>query len=151
LDELRASMWIADRAREIGLIPAGDDGSYFQWWSMRRTRVSDASRIIIDTDTLALWKDVIVINPITAVVADPPLGWVGGAQGAELAALNVRGKVVAAELLAPATAATVTPQNQNPLGNVALNQRRDTLLAHGAAAIIFVSGADPRFDDAWAR
>src|SRR6478735_8958013 len=41
VDELRASMWLADQARAIGLEPAGDDGSYFQWWSMRRTRVSD--------------------------------------------------------------------------------------------------------------
>src|SRR4051812_9750069 len=32
VDELRASMWVADRAREAGLLPAGDDGSYFQWW-----------------------------------------------------------------------------------------------------------------------
>src|SRR5262245_59526610 len=29
-DEMRASMWLADRAREIGLEPAGDDGTYLQ-------------------------------------------------------------------------------------------------------------------------
>ncbi|MGH7696779.1 MAG: peptidase M28, partial [Gemmatimonadaceae bacterium] len=32
LDELRASMWLADQARAIGLEPAGEDGTYFQWW-----------------------------------------------------------------------------------------------------------------------
>jgi hypothetical protein len=152
LDEMRASMWIADRAREAGLLPAGDDGSYFQWWSMRRTRVSDASRVIVGADTLALWKDVIVLNPITAVVASQPVVWVGSAQGAELSAMDLRGKVVAAELLAPATApTTVTPQNQNPFGNTAINSRRDSLVARGVAAIIFVSGENPQFDDAWAR
>lgn len=151
LDELRASMWVADRAREAGLEPAGDDGSYFQWWSMRRTRVSDASRVIIAADTLVLWKDVIVLTPMTAVVENQPVVWVGAAQGAELAAMDVRGKVVAAELIAPPGSANVTPQNQNPFGNTAVNQRRDTLLAHGAAAIIFVSGAAPQFDDAFAR
>src|SRR5688500_15687590 len=32
LDELRASAWIAERARAAGLDPAGDDGTYFQFW-----------------------------------------------------------------------------------------------------------------------
>src|SRR5687767_5174471 len=30
LDEMRASVWVAERAREAGLEPAGDDGTYFQ-------------------------------------------------------------------------------------------------------------------------
>src|SRR3954469_5531812 len=38
-DDLRAAVWMADRAREAGLKPAGDDGTYFQWWPMRRTRL----------------------------------------------------------------------------------------------------------------
>jgi hypothetical protein len=149
LDELRASMWLADQARAIGLEPAGDDGSYFQWWSLRRTRVSDASRVVIAGDTLVLWKDVIVLTPTTAVFDNQPIVWVGSAQGPELAAIDIRGKVVAAELIAPPTTANVTPQNQNPLGNAAVNQRRDTLMAHGASAIIYVAG--PSFDDAWLR
>jgi hypothetical protein len=149
LDELRASMWIADQCRAIGLEPAGDDGSYFQWWSMRRTRVSDASRVIIGGDTLVLWKDAIVLAPLTAVLENQPVVWVGAKQGPELGDLT--GRVAAAELIAPAASATVTPQNQNPIGNAAVNQRRDTLMAHGAAAIIFVSGPGDQFDDAYAR
>jgi hypothetical protein len=149
LDELRASMWVADRAREAGLQPAGDDGSYFQWWSIRRTRLSDASRVVIGEDTLVLWKDVIVLAPMTAVMPATPITWVGSSQGAALGDLT--GKVVAAELIAPQTSAAVTPQNQSPFGNTAINMRRDTLLAHGAAAIIFVSGSAPQFDDAYDR
>jgi hypothetical protein len=151
LDEMRASMWIADRAREAGLLPAGDDGSYFQWWSMRRTRVSDASRVMIGDSTLALWKDAIVLNPMTFVAERQPIVWVGSAQGAELAAMDLTGKIVAAELIPPPTSATVTPQNQNPFGNTAVNLRRDSLVARGVAAIIFVSGESPQFDDAYLR
>ncbi|HEU4648813.1 MAG TPA: hypothetical protein VFS33_07100, partial [Gemmatimonadales bacterium] len=44
VDELRAAAWIADRARAIGLAPAGDDGGYFQFFPMRRVRVGDQSR-----------------------------------------------------------------------------------------------------------
>src|SRR5947208_16927700 len=43
LDEMRASMWIAEEMRKIGLAPRGEDGTYFQWWNMRRTRISTGS------------------------------------------------------------------------------------------------------------
>ena len=29
LDEMRASMWLADQMRRIGLAPRGDDGTFF--------------------------------------------------------------------------------------------------------------------------
>src|SRR3954471_2110971 len=47
LDEMRATGWVAERAREAGLKPAGDDGTFFQWWPMRRTRLSENSQITI--------------------------------------------------------------------------------------------------------
>src|SRR5512146_1315806 len=43
LDEMRTSMWLADEMRKIGLVPRGEDGTYFQWWNMRRTRISSGS------------------------------------------------------------------------------------------------------------
>ncbi len=45
LDEMRATGWVAEQAREAGLQPAGDDGTFFQWWPMRRTRLSASSEI----------------------------------------------------------------------------------------------------------
>ena len=36
LDELKASAWIAEEARKAGLDPAGDDGTYFQFFSLIR-------------------------------------------------------------------------------------------------------------------
>src|SRR6478736_5781785 len=43
VDEMRASIWVADEMRKIGLTPRGEDGTYFQWWNMRRTRISTVS------------------------------------------------------------------------------------------------------------
>ena len=40
LDELKASMWLGEQYRAIGLKPAGDDGTYFQFFNMVRNRVS---------------------------------------------------------------------------------------------------------------
>ncbi len=48
IDELRASLWVAEMYKKIGLAPMGDEGTYFQWFNMTRTRVSTtASRIAI--------------------------------------------------------------------------------------------------------
>src|SRR5205085_5656569 len=47
LDEVRATGWVAERAREAGLQPAGDDATFFQWWPMRRTRLSENSQISV--------------------------------------------------------------------------------------------------------
>ena len=40
LDELRASAWLAERARAAGLEAAGEDGTFFQFWPNRRAVVS---------------------------------------------------------------------------------------------------------------
>jgi hypothetical protein len=46
VDELRASMWLAEEMRKIGLSPSGEDGSWFQWWNMRRTRISNTTSAV---------------------------------------------------------------------------------------------------------
>ena len=39
LDELTASAWLAERARDAGMLPAGDNGTYFQFFPLLRLRV----------------------------------------------------------------------------------------------------------------
>ena len=79
LDELRASAWVAERAREAGLQPAGDDGTYFQFWPMRRVRTAASSRVAIGGAPLALGTEAVVLAPVNATV-DLPLVWVGEGQ-----------------------------------------------------------------------
>src|SRR4051812_10250279 len=67
LDELRASMWVADQYRRIGLEPLGQDGTWFQWFDMTRTRVSvTASRATIDGRTMQLFQDFIPLGVVPA-------------------------------------------------------------------------------------
>ena len=61
LDELRAAAWLAEAARKAGLEPAGEDGSYLQFFPLRRLRTSDASRIEIGGRPLRLGQDVILL------------------------------------------------------------------------------------------
>jgi hypothetical protein len=140
LDEMRASVWVADRAREAGLQPAGEDGSYFQWWPMRRVRTGQGSAISIGGRPLALWRDVIVTSPVAASVADLPLLYVGEGKEADLANRDIKGRAVVAQLSAP------TPL---PAANVslrayrytlaAIRQRSAFLLQRGASAVVLVS------------
>ena len=139
LDELRASAWVADRAREAGLQPAGDDGTYFQFWPMRRIRTARNSHAALDGATLELWKDVAVVSPVDASM-DLPLVWVGAASADSLARLDLRGKAVGALIL---------PPSRPPVSWISLRawrytrqaiaERANALTKAGAAAVVLVA------------
>ena len=139
LDEMRASMWVAKAAREAGLEPAGDDGTYFQFWPMRRTRVSDASNITVGSRQLVLWRDVVVTTPVPATV-DLPLSFVSEGRAEQIASVDLHGKAAVAELHEP---------NNPPAPNMSLRgyryalaavrQQAQALIEKGAGAVILVS------------
>ncbi len=57
--------------RKIGLpLPKGDDGTYFQWWNMRRTRISTASSSVKQNGRpLVLWTDIVPTTNASAEVS----------------------------------------------------------------------------------
>ena len=147
IDELRASAWLADRAREAGLEPAGDDGTYFQFWPMRRIRVGVASRVAVGGTPLALGRDVLATVPVDAVV-DAPLVFVGEGRERDVATLDLKGKAVAAVISPPATppAANVSLREYR-YALVAIRERAAFLVQRGAAAVVLVS--DDTAERAW--
>ena len=149
LDEMRATGWVAERAREAGLTPAGDDGTYFQWWSIRRVRLSENSRISIGPNALRLWSDVVALNNQSATL-DVPIVYV--ADSSELSRMDVKGKAVAM----PLTAIPVQPEAQFTIrGNfqnataTAARQRATMIAQAGGAAAIIVSDAAASLDRAF--
>lgn len=148
LDELRAAAWVADRAREAGLEPAGDDGTYFQFWPMRRVRPSPLTTVAVGGAALALGGDVVLLAPAEARL-DLPVVWVGEGRTADVASMDLRGK---------AAAAIMTPPTPLPAANVSLRSYRyalagarqlaQRLAARGASAVIVVG--DATGDSAWA-
>jgi Peptidase family M28 len=145
LDELKAAAWWADILRKEGLKPAGDDGTYFQYFSMWRNRIAASSSISIGGRSLALWKEVLVAQTAAADV-NAPIVFAGNASKEALDRLDIKGKAVAL---------TVSPEGINM--NVSLPERRypsyitrkysADLLARGAAAIIFI--ADEWGEKSW--
>ena len=111
LDEMRASMWLADQMRQIGLTPRGEDGTFFQWWNMRRTRVSPgATSVSIGGHPYALWTEVIPLSS-SAASASAPSVFVTDLQDSTR---DLAGKVAVAELTAPPAAARRTTRTASP-------------------------------------
>src|SRR5688572_1867098 len=95
VDELKASMWVAEQYRRIGLEPAGEDGSWFQWFNIVRTRVSQpASSARIAGQGMTLFTDIIPLS-VAPVSATGPVLWLGDPADTTI---DVRGRIVATRL-----------------------------------------------------
>ncbi|MEP7348265.1 MAG: peptidase M28, partial [Gemmatimonadaceae bacterium] len=148
LDELRASGWIVEQIRSIGLEPAGEDGTYYQWWPMRRIRLSDASTVRIDGAPLELGKDVIVPSAHDATL-DLPIVYVGTGSDTELQGMDLTAKAVAATLVAPPN----PPGREMSLAGwryvgAAVRAQSARLVGRGAAAVVLITDslAESAFD-----
>jgi Peptidase family M28 len=149
LDEMRATGWVAEQARAAGLQPAGDDGTFFQWWPMRRTRLSEASQISLGGKPLQLWRDVVALSnqPVTV---DLPVVFV--ADTSALDRMDVRGKAVAM----PVAPIPTQPLDQFTIrGNfqattaAMIRQRAARIAQAGAAAAILISDDSPALEQAF--
>ena len=159
LDELRAASWMAEQARAAGLKPAGDDGTYFQWWPMRRTRVSESSRIVLAGRALDLWRNVVLLNAPpaappgapTSMSLDAPVVFLPDT--AALATTDVRVKAGAMALAPvptqPLSQFTIRGNFQATLSGL-VRQRAAAIARAGAAAAILISDGAPILDTAFA-
>jgi len=143
LDELRASGWVAERAREAGLEPAGEEGTYFQWFPLRRTRQSTTSRIQLDGQPLALWRDVTLQGTSEADV-DAPIVWLGNSQTLDTLNAPVSGKVAAVLLSGEGAPAPGDALAARRWAGQAPQRVARPLLDRGAVAVVLV--ADPAAD-----
>ncbi len=145
LDELRASVWIAERARQAGLAPAGDDGTYFQFWPMARVRVSPSSTIRLGNRTVAVTTEAVVLSTGSAVI-DAPL--VDGGTVGSLVTTELTGKAVVVQIAAPRTKLPkdISVRSARYVWAVA-GEVAAALTASRPAAIILVS--DAVADSAW--
>lgn len=147
LDELKASVWWAEKLRIVGLKPAGDDGTYFQFFNMKRNRVSAASTIRIGSNPLQLWKDVLVAQTAPANIS-APIVFAGTATKTELDKLDIKGKAVALLVSKEGINLNVSLADRRYPGYVLRKYSAD-LLERGAAAIIFI--ADDLGEQSWSQ
>ncbi len=94
LDELKVSMWLADKAKETGMKPAGDHGTFFQFFEMYRHQITPQSSLKVGDKNLKLWKDFLVAEPVNTAF-DAEIVYAGNTEPEGLSALNIKGKVLA--------------------------------------------------------
>ncbi len=147
IDEMHASVWVADEMEKIGLKPLGDGGSWFQWWNMRRTRISSSSSSVqVNGRPMALWTEV---TPTTNTAADVsgPSRFLSDASDTTL---DVRGQIIVT-ILTPPPPATIRSTTNTPDYNytrAALTPLANAFARRGAMAVIVVGDAvtDRAFD-----
>lgn len=147
LDELKASIWVADRYKRLGLQPAGDDGTWFQWFSIVRTRVSvAASRATVAGRPVALFNEVIPLGVAPAEAGGAVL-WVADPADTTI---DVRGRIVATMLRPPAPASIRVTSYPFAMryADAAVAGTAALLTRRGAAAVLLVASAtvDSAFD-----
>ncbi len=94
INELNGAVWVAEKFRSLGLKPAGDNNSYFQFFDMWRNRIASTSNVSINDRTLTLWNDVAIAQMAPASI-DQPIVYLGKASTIDLKNIDVKGKVVA--------------------------------------------------------
>lgn len=146
LDELKASMWLAEKYKAIGLKPAGDDGTYFQYFTLWRNELAASSSIQLNNTPLRLWDDVMV-SQMATVSLEAPIVYLGNALNVDTNAVDVKGKVVAIEANATGINLDVSLPTWRYNRYIFVKYGMP-LLKRGAAALIFI--ADAVAENAWA-
>lgn len=136
IDEMNASAWCADQMRAVGLKPGGDNGTFFQFFSLWRNQVSTNSTIKVGDRSFEIWKDVLIAQAAPAHVT------------AQIVLLNNPSKadIEKAEIKDKAIAVQVSDKDFNQhvsipewrYGTFLMRKYGNDLLAKGVSAIIFV-------------
>ncbi len=71
VDEFRAAAWLAIRAAEAGLEPAGQDGTFFQFFDLLRHGVTGESTFHVGSRQLVLSEDVVAATAAPASLEAP--------------------------------------------------------------------------------
>lgn len=146
IDELKAASWLNDQFRAIGLKPAGEDGTYFQFFNLVRKQIANNSTIEINNTPLQLWKDV-AVSQMANIHLEAPIVYLGNVANIDTNAIDVNHKVVAIEANLKGINLNLSLPTWRYNRYIFVNYGLP-LLRRGAAAIIFI--ADEEAEKAWA-
>jgi len=137
IDELRASVWLGEQLRTIGVEPMGDGGSFLQWWNIRRTRFGASSTVRVGEQSLAMWRDVAGTGTAATTVSASTV-WAGDGRDTSI---DVRGKVAIAQLVAPPTGGRQTSVNspEYRYARSAMQSLGFALTRRGAVAVLLIA------------
>ncbi|MEP7094919.1 MAG: M28 family peptidase [Flavobacterium sp.] len=147
LDELKVSMWLANKAKEAGMKPAGDDGTYFQFFDLYRHQVTANTKFKIGQKEYKLWSEVLVAETTNTKV-EAPLLYLGAATKEEIEKTDIKGKAVVLLASKEGIADDISLFDRRYPGLVR-SKYYDVLVKKGASAVIFV--ADKLGEESWSQ
>lgn len=140
-DELKAAVWLAEQMKMGGMQPAGNDGTFFQFFNVQRNRISSASSINIGTKALRLWKDILAIESIPSNI-DADIIYIGTGTKEAIDAANLEGKVVALIPTYDGLDLNVAFPEVRFMQRLALLKYRTLLAGKKAKGILFLASDD---------
>jgi len=145
INELNASVWIAEKFRSLGLKPAGENNSYYQYFNMWRNRVAAVSSVAINGHTLALWSEV-AIAQMAPLSVEQPIIYLGSATAIDVNNIDVKGKVVAFDAVSGILNYNVSLPTWR-YQRFMMTKYGNALIAKGAVALVLI--ADSETEIAW--
>lgn len=145
INELNAGVWIAEKYRSLGLKPAGENNSYYQYFNMWRNRVAAASTVSVNGRSLKLWSDVAIAQMAPAAI-EQPIVYLGSAASIDLNNIDIKGKVVAFDAVPGILNYNMSLPTWR-YQRFMMSKYGNALLSKGAAALILI--ADTETETAW--
>jgi hypothetical protein len=143
INELNGAVWVAERYKSIGLKPAGDNNSYFQFFDMWRNRVAATSTVFINDQALTLWSEVAIAQMAPADI-DQPIVYLGKADAIDLKNIDVKGKVVAFDAV-PGILDNSMSLPTWRYQRFMMNKYGNALIEKGATALILIADKNTEF------
>ena len=147
LDELKVSVWLANKAKEAGMSPAGDDGTFFQFFDLYRHQVTANTKFRIGEKEYKLWKDVLIAET-TNIKVNAPLVYLGTPSNQDIKTEDVKGKAVVLLASKEGIADDISLFDRRYPGFVK-QKYYENLMQKGAAALIIV--ADELGEQSWSQ
>lgn len=136
LDEMRAAAWVAQKAQEAGLLPAAEDGTYFQFFDILRRRTADRSSFSINKHSYPLWNAVFPTQPLDSKFT----GTVTWLNSMADTTADLRGKIVAMAIIPPSPMPAVGMSLWGYRYTASAVRQQSTILRRkGVSAIILVA------------
>ena len=145
INELNAAVWIAEKYRSLGLKPAGENNSYYQYFNMWRNRVATVSSVHINGHSLSLWSE-IAIAQMASVIIDQPIIYLGSVASIDLNSIDIKGKVVAFDAVPGILNYNMSLPTWR-YQRFMMVKYGNALITKGAAALILI--ADNETETAW--
>ncbi len=93
LNELKSAVWLTQKMVQAGMKPAGDDGTFFQFFELVRQEVMPSSSVRIGKKSYAVNSELLV-SVVTPTRLNAPILYIGETNADALKDIDMKGKVV---------------------------------------------------------